>query len=429
MQFANATASNSIVVRYSVPDGGADYWATLSVYVNGTFRTKLNLTSRYSWTYGDEYQFDKPWQNDPAQGHAHHFFDEARALVGDIPVGATVMVRKDSGDTAANYDINLIDMEQVPGPKPKPDGYISVSECGATANDGTDDSGALQRCADRARAEGRGLYIPQGVFNSYSKTISVAGITVRGAGMWYSTVAGYYAHFDCWADGCKFYDLGVSGDTTQRLDDSAEAAFGGNGSSGTLLDSVSGRAHEGRFLGGTECQDGVTIRNSRFRDLFADGVNLYGGTSNAIVEHNHARNTGDDSFAIWSDTAGGLPIAKNNVIRHNYVQLPWKASCFGVYGGESNRLEDNVCADTVQFPGVLLARQFNSYAFTGTTQLARNTLDRAGGFSYNQAQGALKVHADQGYVGNISVTDLDVSSASQFALHVQGQNWDPATCF
>lgn len=422
VQFVNASASNSIVVRYSIPDGGSSYWATLGVYVNGALRTRLSLTSRYSWTYGGDNDFNKTWQNDASRGNPHHFFDEARALVGDIPVGATVMLRKDSADTAAFYDIDLVDMEQVAGPKSQPAGFLSLSaDCGATANDGSDDSAALQRCVDRARGEGRGLFIPPGTFNSFSKIISVAGVTIRGAGMWHSTVSGYNAHFDCWGNDCKYYDFAINGDSTQRLDDATDAAFGGNGSSGVVLDGIwIEHTRVGYWTGPNS--NGLVIKNSRLRNLFADGVSLYGGTKNCTLSNNHARNTGDDAFAAWSHSANGYPADSNNLISNNYVQLPWKANCFALYGGNGNRIQDNVCADVVQYPGILLAEQFDSLPFTGTTQITRNTLIRAGAWAYGQEQGALKIHADQRAIAGIAVSDLDVLSPTYFAVHVQGTN-------
>jgi hypothetical protein len=422
VQFTNATPSNSIVVRYSIPDFGPDFWASLSVYVNGSFRSKLWVTSRYSWTYGGDGDFNKPWQNDPSIGNPHHFFDEAHALIGDIPVGATVMLRKDGDDGAPYYDVDLIDLEQVPAPLGQPPGFLSLSgDCGATPNDNSDDSNAIQGCVDRARGEGRGVYIPPGVFNSYSRTISVAGVTIQGAGMWYSAISGFFARFDCWGNGCQYFDFAVLGDSTQRIDDSPDTAFGGNGSSGVVLDGIWIEHSKVGYWTGPDT-NGLVIRNCRIRDLFADGVNFFAGTSNSVAENNHVRNSGDDAFAAWSATFSGSGPDRNNVFRHNYVQLPWKANCFALYGGDSNRIEDNVCADVVQYPGVLLARQFGSFPFTGATQVTRNTLIRAGAFAFGQEQGALKMHADEGSVENLVIADLDIVNPTFYGVHVQGQN-------
>jgi hypothetical protein len=422
VQFVNGSDANSIVVRYSIPDGGANYWATLSVYVNGTARARLSVTSRYSWSYGGDADFNKPAQKDPASGSPHHFFDEARALIGDVPAGATVAVKKDSGDNAGYYDIDLVDMELVPAPLPQPGGYLSLTgDCGATANDASDDSAAIQACVDKARTSGRGLYIPSGTFNSFSKVISVSGITIQGAGMWYSIVNGYNAHFDCYGGNCRYYAFAVSGDSTIRDDAATDTAFGGNGSSGVVLDGIWIEHTKTAYWPGPGT-NGLTIRNSRIRDLWADGVNLWGGTTNSLVQNNHARNTGDDSFAAWSQNTTGLGPSGANTFSHNTVQVPWKANCFGVYGGDSNHIEDNACFDVVQYPGILLAEQFGSFGFTGDTEVARNTLIRAGAWSYGQEQGAFKIHADQGPVQNIHVTDLDIVSPTYFGVHVQGTN-------
>jgi hypothetical protein len=141
-----------------------------------------------------------------------------------------------------------------------------------------------------------------------------------------------------------------------------------------------------------------------------------------VVENSHFRNTGDDAIAAWSHSYESPGPSRNNVFRKNYVQIPWKANCFGIYGGEDNKIEDNVCADTVQYPGILFAAQFDSRPFTGTTEVNRNTLLRAGGNAYDHTHGALKFHADQGAVGNVKVNELDIVDPTNSGVHVQGFN-------
>ena len=421
VRFTTQSASNSIVVRYSIPDGGSDYWTTLGVYVNDELRKRLSVTSRYSWTYGGgDNDFNHPDQNNPSRGAPHHYFDEARALIGDVPAGAKIMLRKDAADAAMDYVIDLVDMEAVAPALAKPQGFLSVTEdCGATANDNSDDSAALQSCIDRVQGEKRpGLYIPAGEFKSLSKPLSVSNITIRGAGMWHSTISGFHARFDCWGNNCKYYDFSVFGDTILRNDSSPETAFGGNGSSGAVLENIWIEHTKTGYWTGANT-NGLLIRNCRMRNLFADGVNFYGGTSNSIVENTHARNTGDDAFASWSP--GDRAVNKGNVFRHNFVQIPWKANCFAIYGGEDNAIEDNVCADTVQYPAILLARQFGSHPFTGRTRIERNSLIRAGGNAYNQGHGAFKLHAAEGALQNVAITELDVVEPSYSGIHVQGQ--------
>jgi hypothetical protein len=421
VQFENKEASNSIVVRYSIPDSGHDYWTTLSVFVDGQARGKLNLTSRYSWTYGNEDAFNKPQQEDKGAGSEHHFYDEAHALIGDVPVGAKVTLRKEADDAAAYYAIDLVEMELVGGAIAKPAGAVSITDCGAKADDDQDDSNAIQQCIDQAQAFGKTLYIPEGTFQSYSKALSGQNLTVQGAGMWRSAIVGFNAQIDCWgAGGCKFNDFGLFGDTVARDDGSPETGFRGN-----LTNSVIKNVwieHLKVGIWPTKGTGNLLISGVRVRNLMADGVNLYNGTHDSIVENSHFRNTGDDAIAMWSHSFESPGPSRNNTIRKNYIQIPWKANCFGVYGGADNKIEDNVCADTVQYPGMFFAAQFDSLPFTGMTEVSRNTLLRCGGNAYGHTHGAIKFHADQGPVGNIKVTDLDIAASTNAGVHVQGGN-------
>ncbi len=414
--FKTKAASNSIVVRYSVPDGGHDYWTTLGVFVDGTSRGKLQLTSRYSWTYGDDSVFNKPPQEDKGSGNEHHFFDEAHALIGEIPVGSSVVLRKEADDTASAITVDLVEIEQVGGPLAQPANSISIKECGAVPDDTQDDSNAIQKCIDQAQGLNKVVFIPPGRFQSFGKTLSAQKVTIRGAGMWYSSIVGFHAQINCWGDGaCKYYDFALFGDTVLRDDASPETGFRGN-LSNSVIENI-WIEHLKVGIWPDRGSGPLAVTSVRIRNLMADGVNFYNGTHDSYVENSHFRNTGDDAIAAWSDTHLSSGPSKNNVFRKNYIQIPWKANCFGIYGGHDNRIEDNVCADTVQYPGMFFAEQFSSHAFTGTTEANRNTLLRAGGNAYNHTHGALKFHADQAPVGNIKINTLDIIDPTNAGVH------------
>ena len=413
VEIKNLNPANSIVVRYSIPDKGLDYGATISVYVGGTFRQKLKVTSRYSWSYGGPNDFANAGvQKNPGAGTPHHFFDETHALIGDVPAGTAVKIQKDGDDAAARYDVDLIDMEQVPEAPAMPTGFTSVVECGAVPNDDTDDTAAFNSCLARSK----NVFIPEGVFNLNTKELSVQGVTVRGAGMWRSTLKGYFARFDCYAKGCKFYDFGMDGDTTHRDDAASDTAFTGNGMSGSVIEHIWVEHKKVGVWTGNNTK-GLSIRNSRFRDLFADGINLACGTNNSLVEHVHTRNTGDDSFASWSLNQCGPNT--NNVFKNTYAQVPWRANCYALYGG-STTIQDSVCTDTPQYPGVLLGTMFNSNPF-GATQVTGLTLIRAGGPQYGE-QGAFRLNAEQGPIKNIQVSNVDIEASTFSSMQFSGKN-------
>ena len=174
-------------------------------------------------------------------------------------------------------------------------------------------------------------------------------------------------------------------------------------------------------MGGTNVGDGLVVTGCRFRNLMADGVNFASSTSNSEVVNSHFRNTGDDALASWS-TGTDPGSNQKNVFHFDTVQVPWRANCFGVYGGSDTRVEDNLCADVVTYPGILVAQQFGSDAFGGTTSVQRNTITRAGGNMFNQQHGAVEVFGSLGPVAGVLFKDLQIDSPTYAGLHIEGPN-------
>jgi hypothetical protein len=104
------------------------------------------------------------------------------------------------------------------------------------------------------------------------------------------------------------------------------------------------------------------------------------------------------------------------------VQLPWRANCLAIYGGKGNTIEDNLCADVVTYPGILIAQQFNSTPFDGTTTIQRNTLLRAGGPMFHNQHGALKLWADQGPINGVVIRDLIIDGSTFTGIELEGSH-------
>jgi hypothetical protein len=274
---------------------------------------------------------------------------------------------------------------------------------------------------------GKSVWIPPGTFEMTAPLADVGGVTtqgveVHGAGMWYSTLQGPWARFHCAGNGCRFFDFAIAGDTTARDDTASDNGFNGGAGTNSRLENVwVEHTKVGYWVGAGNVANGLVITGCRFRDLMADGVNFASGTSSSEVVNSHFRNTGDDALASWS-TGTDPGMNAKNVFHFDTVQVPWRANCFGVYGGTDNRVEDNVCADVVTYPGVLVAQQFGSDAFGGTTTVQRNTITRAGGHMFNQEHGAVEVFGSLGPVSGVLLKDLVIDSPTYAGLHIEGPN-------
>jgi hypothetical protein len=426
LQFTTTCVANSVVVRYVIPDSsdGSDATATLGLYVNGSRVESLALTTRYSWAYGNPTMTDGT-TNNPSDGYARHFYDEVRVLLpNDVPSGTTVALQQDASDTAAYYVIDLVDLEEVPPAPAQPANSLSVTDYGATPNDGSDDGAAIAKCLNAASVEGKTVWIPEGTYLDSSTSLVAQNVTVQGAGMWRSTIQGASSELVCNGGSCVFSDLAIFGDVTLRDDQNGVHAVAGPfGNNSKITNVWMEHFTTGPWIGqsGSAPIDGMVISGCRVRDLYADGINLNTGTSDTTVEQCQARNTGDDAFASWSSGSGPNT---NNVFQFDTVQVTWRANCYAIYGGTNNAIEDSVCTDTVTYPGIFIDQDFDSSPFGGTTTVARDSIYRGGGNMYGKPWGALTVDGNQmsSPITGIDIDTVDIENATFSGVYFVGPN-------
>ena len=401
-------AANAITLRYSMADSaqGGGTSNTLSLYVNGAKVRSLDLSSRYAWVYGDY-----PFNNNPGNGRAHRFYDESSFSGLTIPKGAVVRLQKDAADTANYYKIDLLDMEQVDGPYAMPSNFVSITNYGAVANDGRDDSGAINNAIRDAKAQGKNVWIPAGTFNLADR-INLEGVQVHGAGVWHTTLQGMNGKGGFYATGrVTIADLAIRGDSTVRNDSDDHAALEGNFGNNSLVQNV-WVEHMKVGLWASAGTNGLYMVNGRIRDTWADGVNLSGGVQNTSISQFNLRNTGDDAMAMWSNGSANV----NDTFRFNTAQLPVLANTFAIYGGQANKIFDNIGSDTITASaGINVSTRFGATPFGGTTEVRRNTLNRTGGYepNWNSSIGALWIFADGADITTPIVVDtLEVNDST-----------------
>ncbi|MER7738061.1 CARDB domain-containing protein [Streptomyces sp. NPDC096538] len=458
VEFTSTAATNSVVVRNSIPDapGGGGTEATLSLYADGKFVRKLGLSSKHSWLYG---RTDDPegLTNTP-QADARRLFDESHALLdGTYPAGTVFRLQRDADDSAAYYVVDLVDLEQVAPPAGKPAGCVSVTEYGAVPNDGIDDTAAIQRAvtADQ-QGEIDCVWIPAGQWRQERKILTddpldrgqfnqvgIRDVTVRGAGMWHSQLytltpphqAGGINHphegnfgFDI-DDNTRISDIAIFGSGTIRGGDGgAEGGVGLNGRFGknTRISNVwIEHANVGVWAGRDHSNipelwnpaDGLEFTGMRIRNTYADGINLTNGSHDSTVQNSSFRNTGDDALAVWSSKYVKNPATDtghDNHFRNNTVQLPWRANGIAVYGGHGNTIENNLVYDTMNYPGIMLATDHDPTPFSGRTLISGNGLYRTGGAFWNEDQefGAITLFAQGPDIPGVVIRDTDIHDST-----------------
>jgi hypothetical protein len=454
VEFTSTTPTNSIVVRNSIPDSanGQGIDATISLYVNGTFKQKLNLSSHNSWLYGTT---DAPegLTNTPG-GDARRLFDESHALLNQsYPVGTKFKLQRDSGDSASFYIIDMIDLEQVAAPLTQPAGCTSITQYGAIPDDGIDDADAIQRAVtDDQNGVISCVWIPSGQWRQEKKILTddplnrgqynqvgISNTTIRGAGMWYSQLystiepqnAGGINHphegnfgFDI-DKFVQLSDIAIFGSGRIRGGDgNAEGGVGLNGrfGTGTKITNVwIEHANVGVWVGRDYDNipdlwgpaDGLEFSGMRIRDTYADGINLTNGSRNSKVFDSSFRTTGDDALAVWASKYvkdQSVDIGHDNSFVNNTIQLPWRANGIAIYGGYGNNIQNNLIYDTMNYPGIMLATDHDPLPFSGTTLIANNALYRCGGVFWNEDQefGAITLFPSNLPIPGVTIRDTEI---------------------
>ncbi|MFD3724797.1 CARDB domain-containing protein, partial [Streptomyces sp. NPDC058671] len=414
VEFTTRASTNTLVTRFSIPDapGGGGIDSTINVYVNGVFTKALPLTSKYAWLYGAE---TMP-ENAPSAGGPRHIYDEAHLVLGQtVPAGSRIRLQKDAANSAANYAIDFVNLEQVaPVANPDPAAYA------VPAGFGQQD---VQNALDRVRMDSTGklvgVYLPPGDYQTSSK-FQVYGkpAKVVGAGPWYTrfhapasqnnTDVGFRA--EAAAKGSTFRDFAYFGNYTSRIDGPGKV-FDFANVTDMQIDNIWTEHMVCLYWGANT--DRITIKNSRIRNMFADGINMTNGSTDNHVVNNDARATGDDSFALFSAIDAGGADMKNNVYENLTSTLTWRAAGVAVYGGYSNTFRNIHIADTLVYSGVTISSLDFGYAMNGfgtePTTLENISIVRAGGhFWGNQTFPGIWLFSASKVFQGIRVNNVDI---------------------
>ncbi|WP_367129608.1 discoidin domain-containing protein [Saccharothrix sp. HUAS TT1] len=383
VEFTTSGSTNTLVTRFSIPDsaGGGGIGATLNVYVNGAFHKAIDLHSRHIWLYGNE---ASPG-NSPGAGGPRHIYDEASVMLNStFPAGTKIKLQKDSANTT-NYAIDFVNFENAVA-RANPDPARFVTPTGFGHQD-------VQNALDRFRMDTSGnllgVYLPAGTYTT-SQKFQVYGkpVQVVGAGPWFTkfvvpttqenTDAGFRAEQS--VNGSVFRDFAFFGNYTSRIDGPGKVFDFANVSRITI-DNIWAEHMVCLYWGANT--DFMTIKNSRIRNMFADGINMTNGSTDNLVQNIEARSTGDDSFALFSAIDAGGADEKNNVYENLSSLTTWRAAGLAVYGGFLNTFRNIYVADTLTYAGVTISSLDFGYPMNGfgpePTTFSGITLVRTGG--------------------------------------------------
>lgn len=409
--------ADSFVIRYAVPDSvdGSPYVCGLSIYVDDIYIKDAELTNKFTWNYGtwNTEGGTIRWSNNPLvkPSNPHHFFDETQISLNEpAEAGSVIRLQRDTINAEfVNTDwivIDLIEAELRGAPKEIPAGWINLVDLGAIPNDGIDDTEAITSALELAQSNESGVWIPIGEFNFDKGTrgagwngngtrIYSSGVSIAGAGEWYTTLKGEFAGIYLLEGGVEIRNLKIETQEIIRDDNLGVCGIEGDLSDSTISNVWLTHSKAGIWVtsafGRSNIPSGVTIQNSRIRNVWADGLNFHYGTSESLVENCSIRNTGDDGLAMWSDTN----INQGNSFINNTIQLPLLANGIAIYGGMNTTVTGNLIMDIVDNgAGISIGTDFSPPTITGDLNIYGNYLIRCGSWHHDWriGIGALWLH-------------------------------------
>jgi len=409
VQWTNNTGHsiNAINIRACVPDtsGGGGQTYSLSMYVNGTFRQSVTLSSKQTWIYeGVNYQGN---DQAPSQGKPHVFYDDMHTFISGAVVanGDTIRLEKDAADSASFYYIDVVDIESVAAALTQPAGSLSITDFGAVANSpGTNNYTSIQNCINACQSQGKTMWIPSGTFYFQNQGgLSANGITITGAGPWYSTIyrnttlpfnsGGLGAIWNLTS--CHVSNFANDSNATSRAStDGCGGAMDTTGTNWTADNIWTQHVMSGFWASGT----GGTIQNCRLTSIWADGANINNVSLNNTVgnniteKNNFVRGTGDDGIAINSVHDNGGPAftpMANCSFLNNTVTCAWGGKDIAIYGGSGHLVQNNYAADTARYIGLGIGKFGTNGSDLLSATVTGNTVVRGGGNGFEQGQPAM----------------------------------------
>jgi len=409
--------ADGLVVRYSIPDSTT---GELDVYANGKKVATLPLTSHYSWEY--LWSNGNPNNSGVVNTNPRMRFDEVRMkLPFKIQAGGKLKLVNKSG----KIHIDFVELENVPEMVSPAPGDVVYKKDGNYEGDGSD----LQDFINQHG--GKTIYVPAGVYNlGWELYFGVDNTTLKGAGMWYTQInftnmkwlkGGLYAN----AKNISFSDLYLTTKNNSRSN--SYKAINGIFTNGSTIKNIWAEHFEcGAWIaqynkGEVAYADGFNVSHCRFRNNYADGINLCKGTRNAIVEHCSFRNNGDDDMAMWS--ADNME-CQNNTFRYCTSENCWRASGCAIYGGLNNKAHHLLIKDNLE-AGLRANNAFPGVGFNkgGMHEFSDITILRCGTNNdlYNGPIGAIDLMCTDrnGFtVRNVKFSTIDIIDSKNDAIYI-----------
>lgn len=422
-------------LRFSLPDNkdGLGTKGLLAVYIDDGYTQNIILDSYWAWQYFTKVGAGHSDNLPSDDKFARMRFDEIHVkLKRKVQAGEKIKLVK-LDDNTTPYTIDFIELEKIPDPI----SFEDIEDKNKIIYDSSEDLSVFIR-----EHGGKTIYIPAGKHNVHDRIyIRQDGTKLIGAGMWHTEL-----YFAASSDDIETYARrGIETESSNIVVDGlylntinnkryfannevyqvGKGFMGGFGTNSVIRNVWVEHFECGAWFGDYKRvgANNLFVEHCRFRNNYADGLNLSSGLENAVVQFCSFRNNGDDDMASWSVN----DICVGNTFRYNTAENNWRASSLGFFGGKQNKAHHCVIIDPME-AGVRVTCDFPGTGFSseGYSKFSDISIYRAGvgkgtpgigGDLWGNRQGALHIHSTQQYdLINFEFSDIDIYDSKSDAI-------------
>lgn len=436
--------ADALTLRFSVPDAadGSGLKATVALYAGDTKLRDLVLDSYWAWQYtiirnnSEKYPDNTP----SADKFARMRFDEINILLPKtLAKGKTFRIALDEAP-AAEVTIDFCELEKAPAALT----FDDITDADKVEFTGTGSTLATFI----ANNQGKAIFIPAGTYD-IPRRITVTGNNTRvyGAGMWHTTLnftassdqQSTYSQrgIDVEADNCHLSGVSLTTVNNKRYfrNNSSfqvgKGLMGSWGSNSSITDVRVDHFECGGWIAdySGRSTNGLTISHCRFRNNYADGINLSSGCRDVSVSHCSFRNNGDDDMASWSSTNR----AENVEFSYCTAENNWRASSLGFFGGKNIKAHHISIIDAME-GGARVNGDFAGTGFgsSGELLLEEISIRRCGtrggpvgtiGDFWGNNQPSLQIKAGPNYaLRNLTIRHVDIFDSRHHGVGISSAN-------
>lgn len=444
IEWVNNVAADGLTIRFSIPDNelGEGTTGVIALYVNNVFVQNITLNSYWAWQYFTIAAGNKIPDNTPSSAKfARMRFDEIHVKLSEkIPQGASFKLVK-VDDNTTPYTIDFVELELVPDPVT----FESISDPNKIKYDSSQSLSNFIK-----KHGGKTIYIPEGKYTEENRILIQSNNTkLIGAGMWYTEI-----YFSASSDDANTYSkrgiethnnnivvegLYLNTVNNKRYYDNNSTYQVGKGFMGSFgSNSVIRNVWVEHFECGAWIADyrrtgsnNLSVQHCRFRNNYADGINLCHGIKNATVEYCSFRNNGDDAMAIWST---GL-VCEKNMFQYNTDENTWRGNGLSFYGGQENRARNCVIIDPLD-SGISINSEFTGTGFstTGYSEMQNISVYKGGtgsgtpgigGTLWGDEKAALNINSNKYYdIVNIKLSNINLYDSKNNGVYIGSDSYE-----